>query len=229
VRSYTKLFGSSVTVRPYDARIEALGTPLEGSKSLLGADDAVVASDAMRLLILYRYGGCYIDTDTMALRDFMPLLLSEYGRGAFGCRWSARNNFSNNAIIRWDKGSALGLFLLERAKRIDSCGGRMLLTHDGGVPDEFLELPCAFFDPLWPHYDGEDHFAARPFSRFRDFFRPFGFFHRPRAGVAGVADFFPGAFAYHWHGLWNMPEKRESYFGMFEAEIDKLLADRPRS
>jgi hypothetical protein len=227
IRAYSDLFGAAVVVRPYDAHAEAMDTPLEGKTDLLGASNPAAASDAMRLLVLYRYGGLYIDADTMALRDFTPLLLSEYGRGAFCYRWSARRDYGNNAIARGEKGSALGLFLLERARRIGSCHPRLLLAHDGDVPDTMLELPCALFDPLWPHFDGDDRFAERPFGDFRDFSRPFGLLHRRRKAIAGMADFFPGAFAYHWHGLWKMPERRDSYLGLFEAEIEARLASPP--
>jgi hypothetical protein len=226
IRAYGAIFGSAVTVRPYDAHAEAVGTPLEGEAGLLRAGNPAATSDAMRLLVLHRYGGLYIDADTMALRDFTPLLLSDYGCGEFGYRWSARQNFSTNAIARGEKASALGLYLLERSKRIGSCHPRRLLAHDGGVPDAFLELPCAFFDPLWPHYDREDKFTARPFGRFRDFFRPFGLLYRRDTVIAGIANFFPGAFAYQWHGLWNMPERTDSYFGLFEAEMESSLAAR---
>ncbi len=39
-------------------------------------------------------------------------------------------------------------------------------------------------------------------------------------------DFFPGAFAYHWHGYWDAPEHQDSYFGLFRREIDRALEER---
>jgi len=47
---------------------------------------------------------------------------------------------------------------------------------------------------------------------------------RPRAPIRSLADFFPGAFAYHWHNAWQEPEDANSYYALFEREIDHRLA-----
>lgn len=66
-------------------------------------------SDLLRLLLLYKYGGVWIDTDTILLRDLRPIV--EYF-GEFGGRFAMNQKF-NNAILSLRKGSKVGLQLIE--------------------------------------------------------------------------------------------------------------------
>jgi hypothetical protein len=217
--------GSHIAVKRYDPDSESQGTPFAGGQHLLNAPGPAARSDAFRLLILHNHGGVYADLDTLFLRDFAPLLDSDRGSKAFCYRWSAQP-YANSAILRLTRGSKLSADLIAHCRRIGSCHPAKALRHDDHESTDLLELPCAFFDPLWLHFDRQERCALTPFGRFNDFFRPFGFFFRRNSGIGGIADFFPGAFTYAWHNRWDAREVGASYFGMFEREIDSLLAKK---
>jgi hypothetical protein len=111
-----------------------------------------------------------------------------------------------------------------------AAGGTCHPKHAFGFAEnrdlDLLVLPCPFFDPLWPHYDGQDSYDAAPFSRFADFFRRFGWRFRRRTDIRSYQDFFPGAFAYHWHNFWGAKQYKRSYFGLFNADFDRILRDK---
>jgi hypothetical protein len=70
-----------------------------------------------------------------------------------------------------------------------------------------------------------------PFLRVRRFdpkveARQFDDEFRPKPTVRSYRDFFPGAFAYHWHNRWDVPEHEDSYFGLFNRELDGILRDK---
>jgi hypothetical protein len=49
---------------------------------------------------------------------------------------------------------------------------------------------------------------------------------RRRPDIQSHKDFFPGAFTYHWHNFWDAPEHKDSYFGFFNEEFDRILEDK---
>ena len=213
---------SHVAVKRYDPDSESRGTPFAGARQLLNAPRPADRADAFRFLVLHSYGGVYVDLDTLFLRDFAALLDSDLGSQAFCYRWS-NQPYANSAILRLFRGSELAADLIAHCRRIGSCHPAEALRHDDHGSTDLLELPCAFFDPLWLHFDRKERCALAPFGQFDDFFRPFGVFFRRNPGIRGLADFFPGAFTYEWHNRWNAGEVGRSYFGMFEREIDGLL------
>lgn len=68
-------------------------------------------SDMARFVLTHRYGGMYIDTDTLLLRDWEELW---NWRGAFAYRWSRLPEY-NTAIMRMHRYSALGSFIFKAA------------------------------------------------------------------------------------------------------------------
>jgi hypothetical protein len=58
----------------------AQGTPVQSSKILSLATDkkAWLDGDLVRILLLYKYGGVWVDMDYLVLRDFRPLLEQEW-------------------------------------------------------------------------------------------------------------------------------------------------------
>lgn len=72
---------------------------------------AVVLSDMARFVLGHRFGGIYLDADTLLLRDFEELW--NYP-GAFAYRWSRMQQF-NTAISKLNRGSALGSFIIKTA------------------------------------------------------------------------------------------------------------------
>ena len=215
-------------VRCYDPAVEAAGTPLESHEALVEATDPLARSDAFRLIALYRHGGIYVDADTMFLRDLGPLLRDPEAAEFSGC-WSSKP-YGNSAILRLRQGGEVASALLGRAAELGSCHPRLLLPFEENADLDLLTLPSAYFDPLWLHRDGRDRYADAPFDRFEDFFRPFGWRFRRKPDIRSFRDFFPGAFAYHWHGLGDAREHENSYFGAFERELERLMpASAPRS
>jgi hypothetical protein len=215
-----------IVLRDYDPLEQARGTPFEAAPALAAADDPRMRSDAFRLIALYRHGGVYMDIDTLFLRDFRELLASPLGESPFVYRWSAHCPYFSNAIIYIPHTHPLALQLMLHCLAVGSCHSRIAFRHEDHADKDLLELPCPLFDPLWPHFDGQDRYAGAPFNKFEHFFRPFGLFHRRDPAVRGLEDFFPGAFAYQWHGCWRMPEHENSYFGLFERQVDERFRRR---
>lgn len=70
---------------------------LAGSGSQQAYDKlSVVLSDMARFLLTHRFGGVYVDTDTLLLRDFEELFTWS---GAFAYRWSRMREF-NTAVMK---------------------------------------------------------------------------------------------------------------------------------
>ena len=109
---------------------------------------SVVLSDMARWLLLHRYGGVYLDADTLLLRDWEEL----WGyRGAFAYRWSRLPDY-NTAILKVNKGSALGTFLLRTSLRNGMDLHPMTIwryIEDAGLEWLLYRLPDALFDSAW--------------------------------------------------------------------------------
>jgi hypothetical protein len=213
-----------VEVRRFDPEAEARGTPLEGMPELLRGKRDATRSDFLRLVVLHRHGGVYADIDMMFLRDWAPLLASDGEPREFCYVWPGQS-YANSAILRLRREGATAAALLERAAAVGDVHPRQVLGFDADRYPDLWILPCPYFDPLWLTHDGEDRYRA-PFRGFPDFFRRFDWRFRPRRGVRSHREFFPGAFAYHWHNCWDAPELRRSYYGLFERGFDGMLAER---
>jgi WD repeat and SOF domain-containing protein 1 len=83
-----------------------------GSTSASGYDRlSVVLSDMARFVLCHRFGGIYLDADTILLRDWEEL----WGwKGAFAYRWSRLDKY-NTAVLKLHRNSALGSFLFKTA------------------------------------------------------------------------------------------------------------------
>ena len=218
--------GTSLRVLRWDAAAEARETPLDGRPVVLGGTSPTSRSDVFRHLVLWKHGGLYADLDLLFLRDLRPLLASPEA-AEFCSSWSVGHPFANSAVLRLRQGGETACELMDRASAMDSCHPRALLQFDDCRDLDLLVLPCGYFDPLWPHHDRRERLRAAPFDRFDDFFRPFGLRFRRRRGVGSMRDFFPGAFAYHWHNFWDAREVPSSYFGQFAAELDQTPEGLP--
>jgi len=120
-----------------------------GSKSSTSYDKlSAVISDIARFILCHRFGGIYLDADTIFLRDWEEL----WGwKGAFTYRWSRLERY-NTAILHMNKGSALGTFLFRTAVKNDfdfhpqSVWCYIKEAHLQGL---LLRLPDALFDSAW--------------------------------------------------------------------------------
>ena len=79
LQKYRAWFPDAFELRVADIEILAQGTPLDGS-SLLNLNDkkAWVDGDLVRLLVVWMYGGVWIDMDSLLTRDLAPLLEHEF-------------------------------------------------------------------------------------------------------------------------------------------------------
>lgn len=120
-----------------------------GSKSSSSYDRlSVILSDMARFVLCHRFGGIYLDADTILLRDWEEL----WGwKGAFAYRWSRLENY-NTAVLRMNKGSALGSFLFRTALKNGLDFHPMTVsryTKDAYLEGLLLRLPDALFDAAW--------------------------------------------------------------------------------
>lgn len=177
-----------------------------GSKSSDTYDRmSVILSDMARFVLCHRFGGIYLDADTIFLRDWEEL----WGwRGAFAYRWSRLPNY-NTAVLRMNKGSALGTFLFRTALKNGLDFHPMTVsryTADAAVEGLLLRLPDALFDSAW--LNTEEYQRDRPPQPYFTMFEHF--FETPaRDGAApqalGFRGFFRGAYSYHFHNFWWKP------------------------
>lgn len=182
---------------------------------------SVILSDLARFILCHRFGGTYLDADTIFLRDWEEL----WGwKGAFAYRWSRLEKY-NTAVLRMNKNSAFGTFLFRTALRNGMDFHPMTISKyvkDAHLDGLLLRLPDALFDPAWlgtENYQRDrppfPYFAEYVFecsrclmlNPFAFFFRFFDFFETPAASsaapqVLGFEGFFRGAFSYHFHNFW---------------------------
>jgi WD repeat and SOF domain-containing protein 1 len=120
-----------------------------GSKSASSYDKvSVVLSDMARFVLCHRFGGIYIDADTIFLRDWEEL----WGwKGSFAYRWSRLEKY-NTAVLHMNKGSALGTFMFRSALKNGLDFHPMTVsryTADAHLEGLLLRLPDALFDSAW--------------------------------------------------------------------------------
>ncbi|KIL00231.1 hypothetical protein PAXRUDRAFT_130333 [Paxillus rubicundulus Ve08.2h10] len=179
-----------------------------GSKSEMAYDRlSVTMSDMVRFVVTHRFGGIYLDADTLFLRDWEEL----WGwRGAFAYRWSY-HEFYNTAVLHLNKGSALGSFLFRTALKngFDFHPGSITrYLKEAYLSPLLTQLPDALFDPAWLNTEGFQR--ERPphpfFVNFSEFFDTTSQGQQDSAPQAtGFDGFFKGAFSYHFHNSWWKP------------------------
>ncbi|GAA6023842.1 hypothetical protein JCM11491_006314 [Sporobolomyces phaffii] len=166
---------------------------------------SVVLSDMARFVLTHRYGGVYLDADTILLRDWTELF---NWHGAFAYRWSRLERY-NTAVLKMARNSAIGNFIFKTAVANGLDFHPMTVsryTKDAAVEGLLLRLPDALFDPAWlnTEYYQRDRPPQPYFKRFEDFFET------PKENSAdavatGFQGFFKGAFSYHFHNFWWKP------------------------
>ncbi|TFK29549.1 snoRNA binding protein [Coprinopsis marcescibilis] len=177
-----------------------------GSKSSSSYDRlSVILSDMARFVLCHRFGGIYLDADTILLRDWEEL----WGyKGAFAYRWSRLPKY-NTAVLKMNKNSALGTFLFRTALKNGLDFHPMTVsryTADAHLQGLLLRLPDALFDSAW--LNTEDYQRDRPPQPFFTEFKHL--FETPQQSSAspqalGFHGFFRGAYSYHFHNFWWKP------------------------
>ncbi|KAK4046450.1 hypothetical protein OIV83_006042 [Microbotryomycetes sp. JL201] len=186
----------------------------------------VVLSDMARFVLTHRFGGVYLDADTLLLRDWEELF---NWHGSFAYRWSRLEKY-NTAVLKMQRGSAIGNFLFRTAVANGLDFHPMTIsryTKDAKLEGLLLRLPDALFDPAWlntrrvlstrpsavPLFEKVglskgagviDPADVQRLDRFEDFFEtPKEIAAAPSA--VGFEGFFQGSFSYHYHNGWWMP------------------------
>ncbi|GAA5974667.1 hypothetical protein JCM11641_007049 [Rhodosporidiobolus odoratus] len=166
---------------------------------------SVVLSDMARFVLTHRFGGVYLDADTILLRDWTELF---NWHGAFAYRWSRLEKY-NTAVLKMQRGSAIGHFVFRTAVANGLDFHPMTVsryTKDASLEGLLLRLPDALFDPAWlnTEYYQRDRPPQPYFKRFEDFFdTPKEINAAPIA--SGFDGFFKGSFSYHFHNFWWIP------------------------
>jgi len=150
--AYSRLFPGRVRWRSLDLGTEAEPTPLRRSYLLQLLDaQAWADSDVARLVILYRYGGVWLDTDMMLTRSLTPLLGLQWAT-EFSCG-HGQSGF-NNAIMRFfSRGRAItalceaALAKWPRLRQWTFGPHTLVAAYEAGAP--FLRLPWCFFHGRW--------------------------------------------------------------------------------
>ena len=198
--------------------------PAEGS--------AVANSDLFRFLVLFFYGGIYVDADTLFLKDLGPFHGLSFafkwgGGGDPGPNWYTHPMVAgfNTAVMGLPRGSPIPAKIAK-----DRCTpasfhpteiARKLACAD---PDTecigFAMMPTFLFDPIQSYHVG-DH-------KFRDISKAHpgnmeGFFDRPSL-FKDVDNVFPGAFLYHWHNRWHLKTHPESVYSQLKTKLSKCPA-----
>ncbi|KAF7292878.1 hypothetical protein MIND_01186800 [Mycena indigotica] len=177
-----------------------------GSKSSSEYDRmSVILSDMARFVLCHTFGGVYLDADTILLRDWEELWNN---KRAFAYRWSRLEKY-NTAVLRMNRGSALGSFLFRTALRNGLDFHPMTVsryTADAYLEGLLLRLPDALFDAAWlnTEYFQRDRPPQPYFTEFGDFFdTPEQNSAAPQA--LGIEGFFKGSYSYHFHNFWWKP------------------------
>ncbi|TFK57046.1 hypothetical protein OE88DRAFT_88829 [Heliocybe sulcata] len=166
---------------------------------------SVILSDMARFVLCHRFGGIYLDADTIFLRDWEEL----WGwHGAFAYRWSRLEKY-NTAVLKMNRNSALGTFLFRTALKNGLDFHPMTVsqyTKDAYLEELLLRLPDALFDSAWLNTEWfqRDRPPQPYFTDFTDFFdTPAQNSASPAA--LGFDGFFKGAYSYHFHNFWWKP------------------------
>ncbi|OCF33649.1 WD repeat and SOF domain-containing protein 1 [Kwoniella heveanensis BCC8398] len=166
---------------------------------------SVILSDMARFVLTYRFGGIYLDADTLFLRDWEELW--NY-RGQFAYRWSWHQKY-NTAVLKLHKRSALATFLFKTALENGLDFHPMTVSRylkDAGLDKLLFRVPDALFDPAWLNMERYQR-ERPPFPYFPEFSV---FFSNDKFDAAGPQPlgfdgFFRGAFSYHFHNFWWLP------------------------
>lgn len=213
-------------------------TELGRAVAAAGRGQSVAYSDAVRFLVLYKYGGIYIDADCLILRDLRPLRNVE-----FVYEWSFEG-YPNTAVTGLKKGSAVAAELLtgavsssfKRAQQggawtfnIDTFAHHFWLHHiyhklSPAQHVSLVQLPTLLFDPLWL-FPGRGVAEVHHAARFDDVFK-----HAPPPVQLSqrIQDLFKGAFVYHWHGQHKAPRIQDSIMGHVATLYEQYTAGQLR-
>lgn len=210
-----------LTLKVYDARQEAVGTPLENEHAMLDASDSkyYLKSDLFRILILHKYGGVWVDMDIVFTRDFKAILDQEYMY-----QWGSDTDFATlgacATVLAMKKQSEFSYKMVEVVKTMPARGDTTVWGKDTFAKlwrewPNFTIFPSTFFNTEWLMNKTDPDFRSvvgHGFDR-----------------VETDRDFlFLDAFAWHWHNSSNKDREIQvgSKFDLLRKRTDTLLAEK---
>jgi len=208
------------TKKKKESVFEKVGSTSESDYDRL----SVILSDMARFVLTHRFGGIYLDADTIFLRDWEELW--NY-RGQFAYRWSWHQKY-NTAVLKMHKGSALSTFLFKTALENGLDFHPMTVSRylkDADLEKLLFRVPDALFDPAWLNMERYQR-ERPPFPYFQEYVLSFIFIYVSRlitrfsvffsndkfdtagAQQLGFDGFFRGAYSYHFHNFWYVSLQR---------------------
>lgn len=195
----------------------------------LKSDSIVEFSDFVRFLVLYHYGGLYIDGDVLFLRDMKP-----FWQQNFVYRWSFTHNY-NTAVMginsKFNENiEKLYEYIIETSNNemdlvqgfyptnvknaIFLLNGKRSIYNYTGLNVYHSVL----FDPAWLCNDLEMEKVKAKICKFADFYDLI-------VNDFNIEEFFPGAFTHHLHlkNCGTCIVSNTSYFYHFEKHFSHKL------
>jgi len=154
-----KPYKDHIELRIYDAREEALGTPLEDHFVWINSDISdthhYMKSGILRFLVTHNYGGIWADMDMVFLRDFKAILDQEWAY-----MWGSEVDFANfgpcAAMMNFKKQSEHSTRCLEEISTTPIQKDSTILDHmllaKVYRKAPFTVFPSTFFNTEWLLY-----------------------------------------------------------------------------
>jgi len=208
-------------IREWSTQAELIGTPLEGGLSNVTLRELnefhyTRITDLLRLVVLWKYGGFWLDLDVLVLRSFVPLSTGRDFTYQWGCQKTV-----NNAIIFARQGSAFitalmkELILRQENKDNYAWGVSIFGPVLERNPSLAQILPCCFFDADWLLSECDVSAWSNPLR--------WGF-QGPMTGsppeLPSSSLFYPSSFAYHWHNAWDEWPAAGGPYAMLAASLE---------
>jgi hypothetical protein len=209
-----------ITFNVYDAHEEAKDTLLEDHPYLSLKDEKYyLQSDLARILLLYKYGGVWVDMDIVLLRDFKPILDQEYMY-----MWGSETDFKNQGtcatVLSLHKESMFADKLLRQLMFTNpvpntECWGKTMFA-DIYKFFKFNVFPATFFNVEWcinsKHPSFGDHIESQWFTK----------------ELENKEHLFLECFAWHWHNSSKKgdPVATGSKFDLLQKFVSKALRER---
>ena len=190
----------------------------------------VAASDFVRFLVLYNYGGIYTDGDVFYLRDLKPFWESN-----FVYRWSYLEDYNTAVVgVRKEITDEVANVYAEALNNVYSESQLASIFHpfnfkklvtrlykDPFNNSAFTVYHSAIFDPIWLCNDGYvPRLKPKAACGFPDLYDL-----KINASEFDFGEFFPGAFTYHLHlgACGSCQIRPDSYFYHIESYFKRKI------
>jgi len=210
-------------LRVYNAKEEAVGTPMEHEHSMLDASDSkyYLKSDLFRLMMLHKYGGVWADMDIVFLRDFKPILDQEYMY-----QWGGDTDFDNlgacATVLAMEKQSEFSCRMLEVLKTMPAIGDTTIWGKDTFAKlwrewPQFTIFPSTFFNTEWLISKVDEPLSRETEENW--------FYNTTNIAKDHL---FLEAFTWHWHNSSKktFPIQEGSKFDLLTKRTNKLLKQK---